>query len=155
VEPIGRHRYDLDERVAGLQQVLDGIEGPVILVAHSAGVLTTVHWAARHNRPVQGALLATPPDLTSPLPPEYPTLEMLRASGWLPIPKSPLNFPSIVAASTNDALGHPARIRELAAAWGSRLVTVGAVGHLNPASGYGDWPLAQAFLRQLAPLRPG
>jgi predicted alpha/beta hydrolase family esterase len=154
VAAIGRHHYDLDERVAGLQQVLEAVEGPVTIVAHSAGVLTTVQWAARYDRPIQGALLATPPDLVSPLPAEYPTLEMLRAKGWLPIPKSPLNFPSIVAASTNDALGDPARIRELAAAWGSRLVRVGAVGHLNPASGYGDWPLAQTFLRQLGPHRP-
>jgi predicted alpha/beta hydrolase family esterase len=153
VEPIGRDRYDLDERVAGLQQVLDGIDGPVILVAHSAGVVTTMHWAARHHRPIQGALLATPPDLASPLPREYPTLEKLRDNGWLPIPTTPLWFPSIVVLSTNDPLGNPARLGHLADSWGSRLVNIGAVGHLNPASGYGEWPLAIDLVHELASAR--
>jgi predicted alpha/beta hydrolase family esterase len=39
----------------------------------------------------------------------------------------------------------------LAHAWGSRLVDLGNVGHLNPASGYGPWPRAEAFIRELAP----
>jgi serine hydrolase len=150
VDPIGRDRFDLDERVAGLQQVLDDIDGPVVLAAHSAGVITTVHWATRHHRPIQGALLATPPDLASPLPPEYPTIESLREHGWLPIPTSPLPFPSIVASSSNDPLGDPARIHELAVAWGSHFLELGTVGHLNPASGYGEWPLAVDLVQQLA-----
>ncbi len=149
VEPIGRDRFDLGERVAGVQQVLEGIDGPVALVAHSAGVITTVHWAIHHHRPIQGALLATPPDLASPLPPEYPTIETLRMHGWLPIPTSSLPFPSIVAASSNDPLGDPARIRDLAAAWGSRFVELGTVGHLNPASGYGEWALAIDLVQYL------
>jgi len=33
--------------------------------------------------------------------------------------------------------------------WGSRIVNVGAVGHLNPASGYGEWPRALEFIREL------
>ena len=31
----------------------------------------------------------------------------------------------------------------LARGWGSALVDLGEVGHLNPASGYGDWPQAE------------
>ena len=30
----------------------------------------------------------------------------------------------------------------LARDWGSRLVDLGPVGHLNPASGFGEWPMA-------------
>jgi predicted alpha/beta hydrolase family esterase len=26
---------------------------------------------------------------------------------------------------------------------------VGAVGHINPASGYGEWPLAERFMQSL------
>ena len=33
---------------------------------------------------MQGALLATPPDFEAPLPDGYPTLDALRAGGWLP-----------------------------------------------------------------------
>ncbi len=59
--------------VAKLDESLAAIEGPVLLVAHSAGVAMVVHWALRHRRPIAGALLAAPPDLESPLPEGYPT----------------------------------------------------------------------------------
>ena len=104
-----------------------------MLVAHSAGVMITVHWAQQHRRPIQGALLAAPPDFESPLPKAIPRRRPCVENGWLPTPRAPLPFPSIVAASTNDPLA-PLRARRssLAAAWGSKLVNVGAVGHLNP-----------------------
>jgi uncharacterized protein len=28
-------------------------------------------------------------------------------------------------------------------------VNVGAVGHLNPAAGFGEWPQAEALIREL------
>jgi predicted alpha/beta hydrolase family esterase len=57
-----------------------------------------------------------------------------------------LPFPSIVVASSNDDLGDPHAVRRLAAAWGSRHLDLGPVGHLNPASGYGEWPGAEVLL---------
>ena len=104
------------------------------------------HWAQCTQRPVLGALLATPPDFEQPLPGGYPTLHELHAGGWLPVPRRRLPFPSIVAASRNDPLGRFERVAELAEAWGSRLVDLGEVGHLNPASGYGEWPRADALI---------
>jgi len=111
----------------------------------------TVHWAYRYGaiRPVRGALLATPPDLAEELSAEYPTLAELGKAGWLPIPRVRLPFRSIVAASTNDSIGDYGRVRALAASWGSRLVNLGEVGHLNPGSGYGDWPAVLDFLAEL------
>jgi hypothetical protein len=41
------------------------------------------------------------------------------------------------------------RVTELANDWGSQLVNLGAVGHLNPAAGYGEWPRAQEFIAEL------
>jgi predicted alpha/beta hydrolase family esterase len=146
VPSFDRDKRDLAGRVADLNQVILDAGAPVTIVAHSAGVLTTVHWARKHDLPVRAALLATPPDLARPLPAEYPTLEELRESGWLPIPRNRLRFPSIVAASTNDALGDMERVRALAGSWGSRFIDIGPVGHLNPASGYGEWPGAEALL---------
>jgi uncharacterized protein len=136
--------------VAMLERTLHAIDGPVVLVAHSGGVMIAVHWARQHRRSIKGALLAAPPDFDSPLPAGYPTMEVLQANGWLPTPRDRLPFPSIVAASTNDPLGHVKRVADLAAAWGSRLVDVGAVGHLNPAAGYGEWPRAHEFIRELS-----
>jgi uncharacterized protein len=136
--------------VAKLDESLASIEIPVILVAHSAGVMIVVHWAQRHRRPIAGALLAAPPDFDSPLPEGYPTQDVLQKNGWLPMPRERLPFPTIVGASTNDPLGRYERVEALAQAWGSKLVNLGDVGHLNPASGYGEWPQAEAFIRELA-----
>ena len=66
------------------------------------------------------------------------------------MPRQPLPFPSIVAASRNDPLGRFERVAELARDWGSRFVDLGEVGHLNPASGFGEWPQAAVFIRELA-----
>jgi uncharacterized protein len=150
VAPLGRTNPALQARVTLLDQVVEQVAGPVILVAHSAGVLVTAHWAAQFSPTrVVGALLATPPALATELPPEYPSIEELRAHGWLPIPRQPLPFPSIVATSDDDPLSNPVRVRALATAWGSRLHPLGAVGHLNPASGYGDWPAAVPLIDEL------
>lgn len=135
--------------VEQIEATLAGVTGPVILVAHSGGVMMTVHWALQHRRPIHGALLATPADLESPLPEGYPTGDALRQGGWLPVPRTRLPFPSIVAASTNDPLASFPRVEQYANDWGSRLVDLGAVGHLNPASGFGDWPRADEFIREL------
>jgi predicted alpha/beta hydrolase family esterase len=113
-------------------------------------VLVTVHWAARFDSgKVRGALLATPPDLAAELPAEYPSLAVLKTHGWLPIPRRLLPFPSVVATSGNDPLSDPLRVRALAKAWGSRIHPLGPVGHLNPASGYGEWPLAHQLVDEL------
>jgi predicted alpha/beta hydrolase family esterase len=135
--------------VEDIQTSLVAIAGPVVVVAHSGGVAMVAHWAQRYRRVIRGALLATPADLERPLPPGYPTEEALRQNGWLPLPRQPLPFPSIVAASTNDPLGQFDRIAGLARDWGSRLVSLGEVGHLNPASGYGTWPGAQDLIARL------
>jgi predicted alpha/beta hydrolase family esterase len=150
VTPLGRTNAGLRARVTLLDHVVEQVAGPVILVAHSAGVLVTAHWAAQYSPTrVVGALLVTPPTLAAELPPEYPSIAELRAHGWLPIPRQPLPFPSIVAASSDDPLTNPVRLGSLAASWGSRVHDLGAVGHLNPASGFGDWPGAVELIDQL------
>ncbi|QTJ67900.1 alpha/beta hydrolase [Rhodococcus sp. ZPP] len=149
VPPLERDTLSLAARIAALDDVLTGIDGPVVLVAHSAGVAITVHWAQRPTRPVQGALLATPPDLEEPLPAGYPTPDDLEQGGWEPVPRRRLPFPSVVAASTNDPMARFRRVAGMAESWGSRLVDLGAVGHLNPAAGYGYWPYAEELLREL------
>ncbi|WPN45179.1 MULTISPECIES: RBBP9/YdeN family alpha/beta hydrolase [unclassified Pseudomonas] len=149
VPPLEENKLSLAARVEAIQRELETICGPVILVAHSAGVLMVVHWAARHDRPIKGALLAAPPDLEASWPAGYPSPESLRANGWNPLPTAPLPFPSIVAASTNDHLASLASVTRMAGQWGSQLVNLGAVGHLNPAAGYGEWPQAEGFIDTL------
>ncbi|MEV0698698.1 alpha/beta fold hydrolase [Saccharopolyspora sp. NPDC050389] len=150
VPPLEHDKLGRDARVSALDRVVSDIDGPIVLVAHSAGVMITVHWAQLHTRVIQGALLATPPDFESRLPDGYPAPDELYRNGWLPTPRELLPFPSIVAASTNDPLARLAQVAEMARDWGSRLVDLGAVGHLNPAAGYGPWPRAEEFIRELA-----
>jgi predicted alpha/beta hydrolase family esterase len=135
--------------IEAIDSCLAAIAGPVVLVAHSGGVMMVVHWAQQHRRPIRGALLATPADLEYPLPPGYPSQDELQRSCWLPIPRLPLPFRSIVAASSNDPLARHDRVVQLAQSWRSELVELGEVGHLNPASGYGSWPRAIELLESL------
>jgi predicted alpha/beta hydrolase family esterase len=149
VPPLETDKLDCSKRVQAIQHELTQIEGPVILVAHSAGVLMVAHWAARHRRPIKGALLAAPPDLDASWPPGYPSTETLRTQGWNPLPKEPLPFRSLMVASTNDHLASLEAVTRLAEGWGSELLNLGNVGHLNPAAGYGRWPQAEALILEL------
>lgn len=173
VPPMEEDGLNCAARVAAIDAALASMAGPVILVAHSAGVLMVAHWVAaqaakawdseaeqgspeqaspdggRHCT-VVGALLAAPPDLNAARwPDNYPQPAQLRAQGWRPAPGGPLPFPSILAASSDDYLCGMAASRRLAAAWGSELVELGAVGHLNPAAGYGPWPGALDLIARL------
>jgi uncharacterized protein len=65
------------------------------------------------------------------------------------VPRNALPFRSIVAASRNDPLARYERVVAFARSWGSKLVDLGEVGHLNPASGFGEWPRAVSFIDEL------
>jgi hypothetical protein len=93
-------------------------------------------WQYRYSRPLLLAVL--------------PFFMRFYNLGWLPAQRAALPFRSIVAASRNDPLARYARVAELAEAWKGQLIDLGEVGHLNPASGYGDWPLADSLLECLA-----
>jgi predicted alpha/beta hydrolase family esterase len=149
IAPMGRGDLDCKARIDAIEGEAANINGPIILVAHSGGVIAAVHWARLTQRAVHGALLATPADFEEPLPDGYPSMKALENNGWLPVPRCALPFRSIVAASRNDPLARYERISALALAWGSRLVDLGEVGHLNPDSGFGDWPQADAFINEL------
>jgi predicted alpha/beta hydrolase family esterase len=149
VLPMGRENLSCSARVAEIERTAQSIEGPIVAVAHSGGCIMLAHWARRTKRAVRGALLATPPDFEKPMPEGYPTMDALRAGGWLPVPRKPLPFPSIVGASRNDPLARFSRVTALASDWGSEVVDLGSVGHLNPASGYGQWTKAESLIARL------
>ncbi len=149
VEPLNADRLSRAARVAALDAALAAIEGDVTIVAHSAGCLTTVHWALAPTRRVRAALLVTPADIENPLPAGYPTMTELDAGGWLPVPRWALPFPALVVASRNDPLASFERTEHFAATWGAALYDAGDVGHLNPAAGYGPWPKATELLSTL------
>jgi predicted alpha/beta hydrolase family esterase len=150
VLPMGREDLSCAARVAEIERAAQAIEGPLVIVAHSGGCLMVAHWALKTRRAVRGALLATPADFEKPLPAGYPTIAALGAGGWLPVPRKRLPFRAIVAASRDDALASFARVVGLANDWGAELEDLGFVGHLNPASGYGEWAGADPLIARLS-----
>lgn len=150
VAPLTSDRLSRAARVAALDEALQSIAGEVVIAAHSAGCLMVAHWAQQATRPIRGALLATPANVENPLPPGYPTLAELEGGGWCPIPREPLPFPTIVAASRNDPLAAFARVADMAEVWQAQLHDAGEVGHLNPPAGFGPWPAGLDLIAALA-----
>lgn len=146
--------HDLNERIRLLQNTIDDVDGPVVLLAHSAGVLVTVAWAGQAPTSsldrVAGAVLATPPDFDVDWPEPHPRPAELAAAGWAPTSRRTLPFGSVVAASRNDPLAGFRTTAGLAEVWGSRLVDLGDAEHLNPAAGFGPWALAEELVAEMA-----
>jgi len=149
VTPLEHDKLSLVARINAIQEAIEEIDGPIIVVAHSAGTLMMAHWAEWHTANIRGVLLVCPPDIETPMPAPYPALEPLKERGWLPVPRQPLPFRSIVCTSNNDPLTTLDKVIALANDWGSEIVHLGNVGHLNPASGYGNWPQGDVLIQQL------
>ena len=130
------------EWVEALEEAIAICPSPPVLVGHALGCLAIVHWAEQYQREVRGALLAVPTDVE-----RSDTPRVLR--GFAPIPRRTLPFPAILAASSNDASLDLDRARALALDWGARFVDLGPCGHLDAASGHGEWPLGEALLQEL------
>ncbi|MBB3011634.1 RBBP9/YdeN family alpha/beta hydrolase [Cupriavidus alkaliphilus] len=107
-----------------------------VLVAHSFGCLATLRQAALDPVGIAGALLVAPAD-----PDKFGVAALL--------PTYRLPFPTILAASRNDPW-MPQRTAFLwGTLWGSELVDVGHLGHINADSGLGEWPEGLALLDTL------
>ena len=52
-------------------------------------------------------------------------------------------------ASSNDPFVTVVRAQAFATAWGSEFLMIGEAGHINGASGLGDWPEGLVLLRSL------
>lgn len=135
VEQASWDRPVRDDWVARIRAEVERAEKPVVLVAHSLGVLAVAHAAAGLPAgKVRGAFLVAPP---APGHPDYPPAIDPAFAG---LPREPLPFPSMLVASRTDPLCDFAVADDYAGAWGSLLVDAGDAGHINTASGYGPWP---------------
>jgi predicted alpha/beta hydrolase family esterase len=138
---------DRGEWVETLQRTISASAQPIVLVGHSLGCSLIVHWAAVHGAEksgslVRGALLVAPSDTEAPSYPDCTT-------GFVPMPLNRLPFPSIVAASSDDAYVSLVRAQTFAHAWGSTLEIVGAHGHINADSRLGVWQQGSGLLQRL------
>jgi predicted alpha/beta hydrolase family esterase len=143
--------WDRPDRELWLQALRRGIEdaggAPVVAVAHSLGCALIAHavsrWPALVRRAVRAALLVAPADVDSRMhtPPE--------TRCFAPMPRARLPFPATVIASRDDPYVAIGRASAFAATWGAGFVDAGALGHINAASGLGDWPAGQGHLDAL------
>lgn len=136
---------DRHDWVATLDATVRELGPETVLVAHSLGTLAVAHWAAGYagrKAPVAGALLVAVPDSDRPAFP-------VQARNFKPVPLQALGFPSVVVASEDDTYSNPVYSAAIAQAWGSRFISIGARGHINAASGLGDWSQGKAILEDL------
>nr|WP_298683297.1 alpha/beta hydrolase [uncultured Dongia sp.] len=143
VEQSDWDRPDFADWLARLDTAIAIAKTPPILVAHSLSCALVAHWATRHTRDIAGALLVAPADVDSDMhtPPE--------TRAFRPMPRQPLPFDGIVIASSDDPYIKRDRAAAFAQSWGSRFVDIGAAGHINPAAGFGAWPLGRLLLDEL------
>jgi prephenate dehydrogenase len=140
--------WEFPHREWWLQRISEEVQqapAPIVFAAHSLGCVAIAHWcqvALNAVHKIKGALLVAPVDVDGKETPR-------QLKDFAPVPKRLLPFPSIVVASSNDPFLSVERARELAQAWGSRLVNIGPAGHINGDSGLGDWPEGKRLLRHL------
>jgi predicted alpha/beta hydrolase family esterase len=122
------------EWVAAVTSAVREATRPVILVAHSLGVIAAIH-AARETAPwIKGAFLVAAPS-------EERLAGVVEADpAFRPFPREKLAFPSVLVASRDDLYSDFAQSEALARDWGAKLIDAGAAGHLNAESGHGPWP---------------
>lgn len=108
--------------------------GPWVAVAHSFGVLALAHHLAQTTRsPIAGALLVAPAN-----PDRFGLGEAL--------PRTALPVLNSMVLSQNDPWMPMAVGLRWARHWGSHVVNLGDVGHINVAAGFGAFPFARRWV---------
>ncbi|MFN3495308.1 MAG: RBBP9/YdeN family alpha/beta hydrolase [Hydrogenophaga sp.] len=125
--------------VKRLSQTIERAPGPVVVVAHSLGCIATVHLPPKVAGRIHGALLVAPAD------PERRGI----LCDFAPVPYQRLPYRSVLVASGNDPYCPVRQAGAYARAWGSEFVRLNDAGHINVASGHGEWPLGLALLQSL------
>ncbi|WP_331374678.1 RBBP9/YdeN family alpha/beta hydrolase [Sinorhizobium chiapasense] len=141
--PTNWDEPDLTDWISALERSVAAVPAPPILVAHSLACLLVAHWQQASTLPVAGAFLVAVPD---PQGAAFPN----EAKSFANPPTEAFRFPSLIVASADDPYGTLDYACARARQWRSRLVEIGARGHINGASGLGDWPEGSSLLTEFA-----
>ena len=135
VEQADWHESDPEAWCARIAAAVEAATRPVVLIAHSLGVVAAVKAAPRFPADVvRAALFVALPDI------EHGRDLPGSVRAFAPVPRDSLPFPTLLVASRTDPHCSYARAEDFAAAWGASLVDAGEAGHINVASGHGPWP---------------
>ncbi len=114
-----------------------------IAVAHSFGCLALAHHLSRQRdnftyggAGIRGALFVAPAD------PERLGVSTAALA-------QRLRVPSRLIASSTDPWMEARTAKAWASTWGSRFISLGDVGHINPTSGFGPLPQAKAIVADM------
>ena len=150
VAPMGRDNLDCAARVEAIERQAASIDGPIILVAHSRRRYSDRALGAADQAQRQGRIAGDAAGLRAAVARmDIPRWKRCgRAAGFSRrAGRSHFQASSPRAATIRSRAS--SSVAAMARQWGSRLVDLGEVGHLNPASGYGDWPAADALIAEL------
>ncbi|MES2947957.1 MAG: alpha/beta fold hydrolase [Pseudomonadota bacterium] len=134
---------DCDQWAEQLEVLVRTLPEPPLLVAHSLGCLVVGRWASQSRRPIQAALLVAVPD---PAGPSFPA----EATGFSVLPPDLGHSRVVMVSSTNDPFASAGYSQQRALAWNAEHITLGAQGHINGASGLGDWDQGWEIVERLS-----
>jgi uncharacterized protein len=128
------HRPCRQDWEAGVMSAIDESEKPVVIIAHSLGVIASLFAVQQHIQQIAGAFFVAPPSET--VLREIPAIDR----EFLPIPRNHLAFPAIMVGSGNDPYADCQFTKDLAEELGAKFIDAGPAGHINVESGHGPWP---------------
>jgi len=139
-----------DVWVSALAEIVAQAHGaPVTFVCHSLGCWAVDHLLNERRVPeAYAALLVAPPSpfllfepVESFLPPPR------RAPAWAPLARR-----TLIVGSDDDAFTAADEFAAMARELGVQCKIIAGAGHINVASGYGPWPLALQWVRDVGAL---
>ena len=130
----------LDAWSQRIDEIVRRLDHRPLLVAHSFDCLAAAHAQITRGTPVGATLFVAPADPKRFGLPKRFFRERLPQPGFL------------VASDNDPWMSHDEAIA-MANAWGIGHTTLKNGGHINIASGHGDWPLGEAIVKRMRQLR--
>ncbi|WP_447766515.1 RBBP9/YdeN family alpha/beta hydrolase [Aeromonas veronii] len=140
VEQDNWEKPSSDTWVQRLNEYIENVDEDLVLLGHSCGAICIMQWVARyHSDKIKRVILVAPADIEAEDAPDD-----IRLQGSIPNCHSPYN--TTVIYSDNDPYLSAHRAEELAALWYADTVIINNAGHINTASGYGEWPFMEDYI---------
>jgi predicted alpha/beta hydrolase family esterase len=129
--------------ISSIEKVIANVDpSTVVLIGHSLGCIAIIRWATFYHKNIKGAMLVAPSDIENPV-------YTFQATGFAPIPTERINFNTIVVASSDDPWVSLDRAKYFSRCWESEFIDIGKAGHINVASGFGEWTQGLEILKHL------
>lgn len=144
----------LSDWAGQIRKVLQKAGQPVWIVAHSFGCLAAAVAVADQPGQTAGVIFVAPADTA-----RFTALGCRDMNdphtSWLNncitdvVPFDSLQVPGLLIASRNDPWLQFNKARDYAGNWALEFLDIGEAGHINTASGFGDWPLVLELLLKM------